>query len=36
MMLFLGLGTGVGSAMIVDGSVEPTEPGSLRKTLRRA
>ena len=28
-MLFLGLGTGLGSAMIVDGIVEPMELGHL-------
>jgi polyphosphate glucokinase len=28
-MLFLGLGTGLGSAMIVDGLVEPMEPAHL-------
>jgi polyphosphate glucokinase len=28
-MLFLGLGTGLGSAMIVDGTVEPMELGHL-------
>jgi polyphosphate glucokinase len=28
-MLFLGLGTGLGSAMVVDGIVEPMEPGHL-------
>lgn len=28
-MLFLGLGTGLGSAMIVDGLVEPMELGHL-------
>ena len=28
-MLFLGLGTGLGSAMIVDGVVEPMELGHL-------
>jgi polyphosphate glucokinase len=28
-MLFLGLGTGLGAAMIVDGSVEPMELGHL-------
>jgi polyphosphate glucokinase len=28
-MLFLGLGTGLGSAMIVDGVLEPMEPGHL-------
>jgi len=35
-MLFLGLGTGLGSAMIVDGIVEPLELGHLpykRRTL---
>ena len=37
-MLFLGLGTGLGSAMIVDGIVEPMELGHLpfRKGLMRA
>jgi polyphosphate glucokinase len=28
-MLFLGLGTGLGSALIIDGAVEPTELGHL-------
>jgi polyphosphate glucokinase len=28
-MLFLGLGTGLGSALIVDGEVEPMELGHL-------
>lgn len=28
-MLFLGLGTGLGSALIVDGIIEPMEPGHL-------
>ena len=37
-MLFLGLGTGLGSAMIVDGIVEPMELGHLpykKRTYRR-
>ena len=28
-MLFLGLGTGLGTALVVDGTVEPTELGHL-------
>jgi polyphosphate glucokinase len=34
-MLFLGLGTGLGSTMIVDGIVEPAELGGLKRMGRK-
>ncbi len=34
-MLFLGLGTGLGSAMIVEGTIVPMELGHFRRTKRR-
>ena len=34
-MLFLGLGTGLGSAMVVDGRVEPLELAHLRYKRKR-
>ena len=35
-MLFLGLGTGLGSALVVDGVVEPLELGICRFARRRS
>ena len=34
-MLFLGLGTGLGSSMVVDGTVQPMELGHLHYKKRR-
>ena len=35
-MLFLGLGTGLGTAMVVDGIVVPMEPGGRRPVKQKA